>query len=58
MMCPLCLSTLAMIAAGATSTGGLAAIALRVRGRGTAPAAVVRLHTPSSPDPEAGNDHV
>jgi len=57
MICPVCLSTLAMIAAGATSTGGLAAIAVRMRGRGTGLAANVRRPTTSSPDPEAGNDH-
>lgn len=57
MMCPVCLSTLAMIAAGATSTGGLAAIAARMRGRGTGLAATVRRHATSSSAPE-GNDHV
>ena len=31
MICPVCLPTLAMIAAGATSTGGLAAIAVKCR---------------------------
>ena len=56
-MCPVCLSTLAMIAAGVTSTGGLAAIAVRVRGRGTGLAAKVRRHATSSPDSK-GNGHV
>ena len=56
-MCPICLSTLAMIAAGTTSTGGLAAIAVRMRGRGTGLAARVRRHVTSSSDSE-GNDHV
>ena len=56
-MCPVCISTLAMIAAGATSTGGLAAIAARVRGRGTSRAASVQEHAASSSDSE-GNDHV
>ena len=56
-MCPICLSTLAMIAAGATSTGGLAAIAVRMRGRGTGLAASVRRHATSSSNSE-GNDHV
>ena len=51
MMCPVCLSTLAMIAAGATSTGGLAAIAANTI------AANVRPHATSSSDSE-GNDHV
>ncbi len=50
MMCPACLTTLAMIAAGTTTTGGLAAIAGRVRGRGTALAASPRPHATSSPD--------
>jgi len=56
MMCPVCLSTLAMIAAGATSTGGLAAIAVRMRGRGAGLAATVRRPATSSSDSE-GNDH-
>jgi len=56
MMCPVCLSTLATIAAGATSTGGLAAIAVRMRGRGTGLAATVRRPATSSSDSE-GNDH-
>ena len=56
-MCPFCLSTLAMIAAGATSTGGLAAIAVRLRGRETRPAAKVRPHATSSSNSER-NDHV
>ncbi|MBV9110284.1 MAG: hypothetical protein JO306_12810 [Gemmatimonadetes bacterium] len=56
-MCPICISTLAMIAAGATSTGGLAAIAVRMRGRGTTLAATVRPNATSSSDPE-GNDDV
>jgi alpha-beta hydrolase superfamily lysophospholipase len=55
-MCPVCLSTLAAIAAGATSTGGLAAIAGRLRGHGSVIAASARPHLTSSPDPE-GNDH-
>jgi predicted dithiol-disulfide oxidoreductase (DUF899 family) len=53
MICPVCLSTLAMIAAGATSTGGLAAIAVRMRGRGTGPAADAR-HATSPTDTEVG----
>ena len=57
MMCPVCISTLAMIAAGATSTGGLAAIAVRKRGRGTSLAASVRRPATSSSDSK-GNDHV
>jgi hypothetical protein len=56
-MCPICLSTLAMIAAGATSTGGLATIAVRMRGRGTASAATVRRIATSSSGSE-GNDDV
>jgi hypothetical protein len=56
MICPICLSTLAMIAAGTTSTGGLAAIAVRVRGRGTGLAASVRRPATSSSDTE-GNVH-
>ena len=56
-MCPVCLSTLAMIAAGAMSTGGLAAIAVRMRGRGTDLAATIRRHATSSSD-SGGNDHV
>jgi hypothetical protein len=55
-MCPVCLSTLAMIAAGATSTGGLAAIAVRLRGRGTGLAASARRDVTSSSNSE-GNDH-
>jgi hypothetical protein len=55
-MCPICLSTLAMIAAGATSTGGLATIAARMRGRGTAPAASVRRNATSSSDSERNDD--
>jgi hypothetical protein len=36
-MCPVCLSTAAMIAAGASSTGGLGALVLRtLRGKGDA----------------------
>lgn len=58
MICPICIPTLAMLAAGATSTGGLAAIAVRVRGRGTRLAATVRRPAPSPPDSEARNDHV
>jgi hypothetical protein len=56
-MCPICLSTLAVIAAGATSTGGLAAIVVRMRGRGTGLAASARRHATSLSNSE-GNDHV
>ena len=56
MMCPVCISTLAMVAAGATSTGGLAAIVVRMRGRGTGLAASVPRHATSSPESEE-NDH-
>ena len=32
-MCPVCLATIGMIVAGAASTGGLAALALKVSGK-------------------------
>lgn len=39
-MCPACLTTVALIAAGASSTGGIGALALRtLRGKGEARAA-------------------
>lgn len=51
-MCPVCLSTAALIAGSVTSTGGLAAFALRMFGR--KPAA----DTNVTPNPAKEDHHV
>lgn len=53
-MCPACLTTVALIAAGASSTGGLTALVLRGLGRKVRDEAA--LPCPSAPWEHRGSD--